>query len=112
MIPASIDVVAKNYIAKGLIAVAPSNVVPGACDAFCSGTLNAQGSNIDDFNEFTARLDYNMSEQGSFQWHSRRQALQSVQAAAGRRARISHHHRSAQLFLKPDVHAFVQPDAF
>ena len=64
--PSRIDAVAKNYVAKGLIAVAPNNVVPGACDAFCSGTLNAQGSNIDNFNEFTARLDYNMSEKDHF----------------------------------------------
>ncbi len=64
--PTRIDAVAKNYIAKGLIAVAPSNGVPGACDAFCSGTLNAQGSNIDDFNEFTARMDYNMSDKDHF----------------------------------------------
>ena len=64
--PSKIDAVAKNYIAKGLIAVAPSSGVPGACDAFCSGTLNAQGSNIDNFNEFTARLDYNMSEKDHF----------------------------------------------
>src|SRR6185312_4135340 len=48
--PTRIDAVAKNYIAKGLIAVAPNNAVPSladGCDAFCSGTLNAQGSNID-----------------------------------------------------------------
>ena len=60
--PSKIDAVAKNYISKGLIAVAPGNGVPGSCDAFCSGSLNAQGNNIDDFNEFTARLDYNVSE--------------------------------------------------
>ncbi|HMC32175.1 MAG TPA: carboxypeptidase regulatory-like domain-containing protein, partial [Candidatus Angelobacter sp.] len=60
--PSRIDAVAKNYIAKGLIAVAPGNSVPGSCDAFCSGSLNAQGNNIDDFNDFTARLDYNVSE--------------------------------------------------
>ena len=60
--PTRIDAVAKNYIAKGLIAVAPNNSVPGACDAFCSGTLNAQGNNVDDFNELTARLDFNISE--------------------------------------------------
>lgn len=60
--PTRIDAVAKNYIAKGLIAGAPNNVVPGSCDSFCSGTLNAQGNNIDDFNEFTLRLDYNLSE--------------------------------------------------
>ncbi|HZD95906.1 MAG TPA: carboxypeptidase regulatory-like domain-containing protein, partial [Candidatus Sulfotelmatobacter sp.] len=60
--PSRIDAVAKNYISKNLVAIAPNNAVPGSCDAFCSGTLNAQGSNIDDFNEFTARLDYNLSE--------------------------------------------------
>jgi carboxypeptidase family protein/TonB-dependent receptor-like protein len=60
--PTKIDAVAKNYIAKGLLVTSPNNSVPGACDAFCSGTLNAQGNNIDDFNEFTARLDYNLSE--------------------------------------------------
>jgi len=60
--PTRIDAVAKNYIAKGLLATSPNNTVPGACDPFCSGTLNAQGNNIDDFNEFTARLDYNLSE--------------------------------------------------
>ncbi|MCU1256180.1 MAG: TonB-dependent receptor [Candidatus Angelobacter sp.] len=60
--PSRIDSVAKNYISKGLIAVAPNNAVPGVCDTFCSGTLNAQGNNIDNFNEFTARLDYNLTE--------------------------------------------------
>src|SRR5262249_52930662 len=60
--PTKIDPVAKNYIAKNLIAIAPNNTVPGACDAFCSGTLNATGNNVDDFNEFTARLDYNVTE--------------------------------------------------
>jgi hypothetical protein len=61
--PTRFDAVAKNYIAKNLLAVAPNNAVPGDCGGnFCSGTLNAQGSNIDDFNELTVRLDYNMSE--------------------------------------------------
>ncbi len=60
--PTKIDPVAKNYIAKNLIAIAPTNAVPGACAAFCSGTLNATGNNVDDFNEFTARVDYNLSE--------------------------------------------------
>ena len=61
--PTKIDAVAKNYISKGLIAVAPSNAVPGDCGGdFCSGTLNAAGNNIDDFNEFTGRMDYNLSE--------------------------------------------------
>lgn len=63
--PTKIDAVAKNYISKGLIAVAPNNTVPSlaeGCGAFCSGTLNAQGNNIDNFNELTARLDYNLSE--------------------------------------------------
>ncbi|HLK08974.1 MAG TPA: TonB-dependent receptor, partial [Candidatus Angelobacter sp.] len=61
--PTKIDAVAKNYIAKSLIAVAPNNVVPADCGgSFCSGTLNAQANNIDDFNEFTGRLDYIFSE--------------------------------------------------
>src|SRR5579859_5448625 len=63
--PTRIDPVAKNYINKGLIAVAPNNTVPGladGCGSFCSGTLNAQGNNIDDYNELTARLDYNFSD--------------------------------------------------
>lgn len=60
--PTKIDPVAHNYISKNLIAVAPTNAVPGSCDAFCSGTLNAQGNNVDDFNEFTARVDFNISE--------------------------------------------------
>jgi outer membrane receptor protein involved in Fe transport len=61
--PSRIDPVALNYISKGLIAVAPNNAVPGSCTDFCSGTLNAQGNNIDNFNEFTARMDYNISDQ-------------------------------------------------
>jgi Carboxypeptidase regulatory-like domain/TonB dependent receptor-like, beta-barrel/TonB-dependent Receptor Plug Domain len=61
--PTKIDAVAQKYISNHLIAVAPNNVVPGDCGDFCSGTLNAQGNNIDDFNEFTARMDYNASEQ-------------------------------------------------
>jgi hypothetical protein len=64
--PSRIDAVAKNYIAKSLIATAPTNVVPGTCAAFCSGTLNAQGSNIDDFNELTVRMDYNITEKDHF----------------------------------------------
>jgi Carboxypeptidase regulatory-like domain/TonB dependent receptor-like, beta-barrel/TonB-dependent Receptor Plug Domain len=65
--PSKIDPVAHNYISKGLIAAAPNNGVPADCGGnFCSGTLNAQGSNIDNFNEFTARLDYNMSEKDHF----------------------------------------------
>jgi len=61
--PTRIDPVAKNYINKSLIAVAPNNAVPADCGGnFCSGTLNAQGNNIDDFNEFTGRLDYILSE--------------------------------------------------
>ena len=60
--PTKLDPVARNYISHGLIAVAPNNAVPGTCTDFCSGTLNAQGNNIDDFNEFTARLDYNLTE--------------------------------------------------
>lgn len=65
--PSRIDAVAKNYIAKGLIAAAPNNGVPADCGGnFCSGTLNAQGNNIDNFNEFTARLDYNISDKDHF----------------------------------------------
>lgn len=64
--PGTFDAVAQKYIAAGLIAVAPNNAVPGACDAFCSGTLNAQGNNIDDFNEFTAKLDYVFSDKDRF----------------------------------------------
>ncbi|HKR96346.1 MAG TPA: hypothetical protein VJW55_13320, partial [Candidatus Angelobacter sp.] len=61
--PTRIDAVAQNYISKGLIAVAPNNIVPADCGGdFCSGTLQAQGNNIDDFNEFTGRLDYFLSE--------------------------------------------------
>lgn len=61
--PTRIDVVAQKYISKGLIANALSNAVPADCGGnFCSGTLNAQGNNIDDFNEFTGRLDYLISE--------------------------------------------------
>lgn len=61
--PTKIDAVAQNYISKGLIAVAPNNIVPADCGGdFCSGTLQAQGNNIDDFNEFTGRLDYFLSE--------------------------------------------------
>jgi hypothetical protein len=61
--PTKIDAVAKNYISKSLIAVAPNNAVPADCGgSFCSGTLNAQANNIDDFNEFTGRLDYFLSE--------------------------------------------------
>lgn len=67
--PSKIDAVAKNYISAGLIATSPTNAVPATADAcgdFCSGTLNAQANNIDDFNEFTARLDYNLSEKDHF----------------------------------------------
>jgi outer membrane receptor protein involved in Fe transport len=64
--PASFDAVAKNYIAKGLMAVSPANAVGATCGAFCSGTLNAQGNNIDNFNEFTARMDYNLSQKDHF----------------------------------------------
>jgi hypothetical protein len=64
--PTKIDVVAKNYIAKGLMAVSPTNAVGATCGAFCSGTLNAQGNNIDNFNEFTGRMDYNLSEKDHF----------------------------------------------
>ncbi len=65
--PTKIDAVAKNYIAKGLLAVAPNNNVPADCGGnFCSGTFNTQGSNVDDFNEFTGRMDYNMSDKDHF----------------------------------------------
>jgi hypothetical protein len=60
--PTRIDPVAKAYIAKGLMASSPTNSVGATCGDFCSGTLNAQGNNIDNFNEFTARMDYNLSE--------------------------------------------------
>src|SRR6185312_12718723 len=44
--PTKIDAVAQNYISKGLIAVAPNNIVPADCGGdFCSGTLQAQGNN-------------------------------------------------------------------
>jgi hypothetical protein len=63
--PTRIDAVAQKYISNHLIATALNNAVPADCGApfaFCSGTLNAQGNNIDDFNEFTGRLDYLISE--------------------------------------------------
>ena len=62
--PTKIDPVALNYIHKNLIAAAPNNAI--SCSDFCSGTLNAQGNNIDDFNEFTARMDYNLSDKDHF----------------------------------------------
>jgi hypothetical protein len=63
--PTKIDAVAQKYISNNLIATAPGNVVPADCGTpftFCSGSLNVQGNNIDDFNEFTGRLDYLISE--------------------------------------------------
>jgi hypothetical protein len=67
--PTRIDAVAQKYISNNLIALAPNNTIaPGCVDratdpfAFCSGALNATGNNIDDFNEFTGRLDYLLSE--------------------------------------------------
>src|SRR5215467_915240 len=60
--PTKIDAVAQKYISNKLIAVAPNNTMGATCGDFCSGTFNPQGNNIDDFNEFTARMDYNLSE--------------------------------------------------
>jgi Carboxypeptidase regulatory-like domain/TonB-dependent Receptor Plug Domain len=61
--PGKIDAVAQKYISNNLIALAPNNLVPGDCGgSFCSGTLNVQANNIDDFNEFTGRMDYFLSE--------------------------------------------------
>lgn len=71
--PTRIDAVAHNYIAAGLIHGSGNNLSCPAPDptdptapVVCSGTLFSQAAATSDNNEFTAKLDYNLSDKDHF----------------------------------------------
>lgn len=64
--PTKIDPAIQKYIAAGLIRTSPSNTY--SCDAqgVCAGTLISQGTHPLDFNDLTAKMDFNLSEKNHF----------------------------------------------
>jgi len=62
--PTRIDSVAQKYIAAKLIPTSPTNtyICPAdPADGPCSGSLTSQSSGTTDNNEFTAKIDYNLT---------------------------------------------------
>ncbi|MBZ5522865.1 MAG: TonB-dependent receptor [Acidobacteriia bacterium] len=72
--PSKIDAVAHNYIAANLIHGSPTNNYScpppdpsnPTAPVVCSGTLFSQAASLNDNNEFTAKLDYNLSDKDHF----------------------------------------------
>lgn len=64
--PTKIDPVAQKYIAANLIPVSAANVYTCPSGDVCSGQLITQGNRITNFNEFTAKLDYNLTDNDKF----------------------------------------------
>lgn len=64
--PTKIDPAIQKYIAAGLIRTSPTNTY--ACDAqgVCAGTLISQGNHPLDFNDLTAKMDFNLTERDRF----------------------------------------------
>ncbi len=94
--PTRIDPVALNYIHKNLIATAPTNAI--SCSNFCSGTLNAQGNNIDDFNEFTVPLY--APAQCRAAGHSGGRPSDSFRPGRGCDTRPDHRPHTARIFFR------------
>ncbi len=64
--PTKIDPAIQKYIAAGLIHTSPTNTY--SCDAqgVCAGNLISQANHPLNFNDLTAKMDYNLSDQDHF----------------------------------------------
>jgi outer membrane receptor protein involved in Fe transport len=61
-----IDPVAQQYIAANLIRTSPANTYVCPSNDVCSGQISAQGSEIDNFNDFTGKLDFDLTDRDKF----------------------------------------------
>jgi hypothetical protein len=64
--PTKIDPVVQNYIKAGLIHTTASNAVTCSGSGSCAGTLISNGNHTRNFNDLTAKMDYNPTEADHF----------------------------------------------